>query len=280
MGAARPAGVTAGAGVRTGSRWRHPCLHGSHLMADPPAIPGAGGGDPLASVPTLDPMVGAVEVVLVEDDDGIGSSLVRTLVGQGYLVTWAHTAEEALAAVETSTRLVILDLGLPDRDGLEVCRELRDRAPALQILILTARSGEGDVVLGLDAGADDYLAKPFGLAELLARVRACTRRIDDDSDRLTLGGLTIDVLGRTVTVDGVATDLRPKEFDLLVALARNVGRVVRREQLLDEVWDEHWFGSTKTLDIHIWALRRKLDAPESTSRITTVRGVGYRIDAR
>ena len=138
----------------------------------------------------------------------------------------------------------------------------------------------GDVVLGLDAGADDYLVKPFRLAELLARVRACSRRVDDDHDRINLGDLVVDVEGRCVTLEGATVELRPKEFDLLVALARNVGRVVRREQLLEDVWDEHWFGSTKTLDIHIWALRRKLDPDGAPSRITTVRGVGYKIEPR
>jgi DNA-binding response OmpR family regulator len=204
---------------------------------------------------------------------------VRTLEGQGYVVTWARSGDRALADVRSSTTLVVLDLGLPDHDGLDVCRRLRERYPALQVLILTARSGEADIVLGLDAGADDYLVKPFRLAELLARVRACTRRVDDDHDRITVGDLDIDVGGRAVSVGGVTVELRPKEFDLLVALARNAGRVVRREQLLEDVWDEHWFGSTKTLDIHIWALRRKLDPVDAPSRITTVRGVGYKIDA-
>jgi DNA-binding response OmpR family regulator len=223
--------------------------------------------------------VASTEIVLVEDDEGIGSSLARTLEGQGYAVTWVRTGEAGLAAVRATTALVVLDLGLPDQDGLEVCRLLRDRSPGPQVLMLTARADEADVVLGLDAGADDYLVKPFRLAELLARVRACTRRVEDDRDRLSLGGLEVDVDGRRVALDGAPVELRPKEFDLLVALARNAGRVVTRERLLEEVWDEHWFGSTKTLDIHIWALRRKLDAPDTPSRISTVRGVGYRIDA-
>jgi DNA-binding response OmpR family regulator len=143
---------------------------------------------------------------------------------------------------------------------------------------LTARSEEADIVLGLDAGADDYLTKPFRLAELLARVRACTRRADTRVDQLEVGDLTVDVDARIVRVKTDVIDLRPKEFDLLVALARSAGRVVTRERLLEDVWDEHWFGSTKTLDIHIWALRRKLDDPQAASRITTVRGVGYRMD--
>ncbi len=215
---------------------------------------------------------------MVEDDVGIGGSLERTLRGQGYDVSWATTAADALTAVRVGTALVILDLGLPDADGLEVCRRLLARAVPPQVLILTARSDEADVVLGLDAGADDYLAKPFRLAELLARVRACTRRVDADRDHLVIGDLAVDLDAHSVAVGGVAVELRPKEFELLVALARSAGRVVTRERLLREVWDENWFGSTKTLDIHIWGLRRKLDQPGSPSRITTVRGVGYRLD--
>jgi len=223
--------------------------------------------------------VGGSHIVIVEDDPGIGSSLTRTLEGQGYVVTWATTCAEGLAAVRAGTALVILDLGLPDGDGLELCRRLRAGVAAPQVLILTARSEEADVVLGLDAGADDYLVKPFRLAELLARVRACTRRIDEERGELVVGDLTVDVAAHSVSVAGEDVDLRPKEFDLLVALARNAGRVVTRERLLEDVWDEHWFGSTKTLDIHIWALRRKLDRPGEPSRIGTVRGVGYRMES-
>ncbi|HEV7886271.1 MAG TPA: response regulator transcription factor [Acidimicrobiales bacterium] len=217
-------------------------------------------------------------VVVVEDDEGIGASLARTLSGQGYEVDWARTGAEALDAVRPATAVVVLDLGLPDQDGLEVCRRLRATVPGPQVLILTARAEEADVVLGLDAGADDYLVKPFRLAELLARVRACTRRADADKEQLAVGGVEIDVDAHTVAVDGVPVELRPKEFDLLTALARSAGRVVPREKLLSDVWDEHWFGSTKTLDIHIWALRRKLDPADGPSRISTVRGVGYRLD--
>jgi DNA-binding response OmpR family regulator len=215
---------------------------------------------------------------VVEDDAGIGSSLVRTLTAQGYEVDWARTGEDALRVLRPTTAVLVLDLGLPDQDGLDVCRKVRARSSSPQILILTVRSDEADVVLGLDAGADDYLTKPFRLAELLARVRTCARRASTDNDQLEVGDLVVDVDARIVSVDGSAVELRPKEFDLLVALAREAGRVVRRERLLEEVWDEHWFGSTKTLDIHIWALRRKLDSPSQGSRISTVRGVGYRLD--
>lgn len=222
--------------------------------------------------------MGALQVVVVEDDPGIGASLARTLEGQGYDVRWATTGAEGLASVSATTALVILDLGLPDADGIDICRQLRSAPTSPQILMLTARGEEADVVLGLDAGADDYLVKPFGLAELLARVRACTRRIGTDRDHLVVGDLTVDVDVHAVRIDDQVVELRPKEFDLLVALARNAGHVVTRERLLEEVWDEHWYGSTKTLDIHIWALRRKLDRPDEPSRITTVRGVGYRLD--
>jgi len=219
-----------------------------------------------------------VHIVVIEDDPGIGASLARTLEGQGYEVSWATTAAAGLGAVRAATALVVLDLGLPDTDGLEVCRRLQEQVARPQVLMLTARDAEADIVLGLDAGADDYLVKPFRLAELLARVRACTRRADADRDHLGVGDLAIDVDTYTVTIAGDRVELRPKEFDLLVALARDAGRVVRRERLLAQVWDEHWFGSTKTLDIHIWALRRKLDTPGAISRITTVRGVGYRLE--
>jgi DNA-binding response OmpR family regulator len=232
----------------------------------------------MEGVRTIEAMSG-VEVVVVEDDDGIGASLRRTLAGQGYGVTWARTAGEAADVISADTDIVILDLGLPDGDGLELCRALRDRSPAPQVLIVTARDGEADVVLGLDAGADDYLVKPFRLAELLARVRACARRADGDRDRIAIGDLTIDVGARTVAIGDDAVELRPKEFDLLAALAFDAGRVVSRDRLLREVWDEHWFGSTKTLDIHIWALRRKLDPVDGPSRIATVRGVGYRLES-
>jgi DNA-binding response OmpR family regulator len=216
-------------------------------------------------------------IVVVEDDGGIGPSLVRTLAAQGYRVALANTAARGDELVDESTALVILDLGLPDEDGLDLCRRLTARLPDLQILVLTARVDEADVVLGLDAGADDYLAKPFRLAELLARVRACVRRGSLDGTVRTCGDVTANAGTRTVHVDGVLVDVRPKEFDLLWKLMTNSHRVVPRDELIDDVWDQNWFGSTKTLDIHVWALRQKLDRPGTPSRITTVRGVGYRM---
>ena len=221
----------------------------------------------------------ATRIVVIEDDAGIGSSLTRTLKSLDYSVTWATTAVEGLAAITAHTALVVLDLGLPDQDGLAVCRRIRAMTPKPQVLILTARAGEADIVLGLDAGADDYLVKPVGLAELLARIRVCTRRVCDERAAIVIADLTIDLDQRTAVIADAPVALRPKEFDLLVAFARNAGRLMTRERLQADVWDEHWFGSTKTLDMHIVSLRRKIDPPEGPSRISTVRGVGYRLDA-
>jgi DNA-binding response OmpR family regulator len=176
--------------------------------------------------------------------------------------------------------LVILDLGLPDIDGIDVCRKLRSARPDLAVLILTARDREIDVVAGLDAGADDYLIKPFKLSELLARVRAHLRRFDAATDRepdapLRAGDVTVDRAARRAWRDGEEIELRPKEFDLLALLVEEAGRAVTREQIMSAVWDTAWTGSTKTLDTHVLTLRGKL-GPE---RITTLRGVGYRYEA-
>jgi DNA-binding response OmpR family regulator len=224
---------------------------------------------------TVDPPL----VLVVEDDDAIGSSLVRALGSQAYDVELARTGADAVTKFRPDTALVILDLGLPDVDGLEVCRKLRTLSPTVEILMLTARRSEVDVVLGLDAGADDYIIKPFRLAELLARVRARLRRADDDEATLVqVGDLSVDAGARRVLVGDIEIELRPREFDLLALLAANVGNVVRRDEIMRQVWDEHWWGSTKTLDIHIAALRRKLDRPGAPSRISTIRGVGYRLE--
>jgi DNA-binding response OmpR family regulator len=222
--------------------------------------------------------VGSPELLIVEDDEVIGRSLCQALDAAGYAVRWVRTGAEAIAS--SGMRLVILDLGLPDIDGLDVCRRLRATEPDVEILILTARGAEIDVVVGLDAGADDYLAKPFRLAELLARVRARLRRERDDGERIRVGPITVDRGARQVFVSGDELDLRPKEFDLLWALAEEAGRVVRREQLMDDVWDEHWHGSTKTLDVHIAGLRRKLDEAGVGQSIATLRGIGYRLDVQ
>ncbi len=214
---------------------------------------------------------------LVEDDPSIGPGLVRTLEAEGHAVAWAADVAEADALVGHPD-LLLLDLGLPDGDGLDVCRRLSERHPQMRTIILTARTGEIDVVLGLDAGAIDYLAKPFSLSELLARIRAQLR--DRSQDRLGVGDLTIEKGPRRVRVGGREVDLRPREFDLLARLAADAGSVVHREVLMTDVWDEHWFGDTKTLDVHIFHLRRALgEEPGQRSRITTIRGVGYRLEA-
>jgi len=224
--------------------------------------------------------VAGARILVVEDDESIGRSLCRALEAEGHAVEWARTGAEVVDNASSTTELVLLDLGLPDVDGLDICRELRTRFPDIQILVLTARREEVDVVLGLDAGADDYLVKPFRLAELMARTRARLRnRQVGEGEMLTVGSLSIDVAARRASRDGEELDLRPREFDLLKALACEAGRVVRRERLMQDVWDEHWFGSTKTLDIHVCALRRKLDGDSATSCITTLRGVGYRLEA-
>ena len=218
------------------------------------------------------------ELLIVEDDPGIRSGLVRALTNAGYACRPAPDAAAARAVVDPPG-LVLLDLGLPDADGLDLARELHDRWPDVPIVMVTARAEEMDVVVGLDSGAIDYVTKPFRVAELLARIRAHLRRPAPAADAPALvgAGVIVDLGARIVRLDGEEISLRAKEFDLLVALMSNQGNVVTREDLMAQVWDEHWFGSTKTLDVHISALRRRLgEAPGESSRITALRGVGYR----
>jgi DNA-binding response OmpR family regulator len=221
----------------------------------------------------------SARILLVEDDTTIGDGLRQALQAQRYAVAWVTSGADALELADRDPHdLVLLDLRLPDLDGVEVCRRLRATHPALTIVMLTARRDEIDVIVGLDAGADDYLTKPFRLAELLARVRAHVRRLDppEPPEQLAVGGIELDRPARRAWLEGAELDLRPKEFDLLALLLAEAGRAVRRERIMAEVWDEHWFGSTKTLDMHIAALRRKLGA--QAGRITTLRGVGYRLE--
>jgi DNA-binding response OmpR family regulator len=221
----------------------------------------------------------ASRILVVEDDEAIASGLERVLVGQGYDVQRTARGREALA-LATDVQLVVLDLGLPDADGITVCRTLRESRPELAILILSARDQELDVVAGLDAGADDYLVKPFRLSELLARVRAHVRRVrdlaEDADDTVEGGGVRLDLAARRAWTDGDELTLRPKEFDLLALLVSEAGRVVTRERIMTRVWQTEWMGSTKTLDTHVLSLRQKLGA----EAIATLRGVGYRFEQR
>ncbi|GHF70690.1 DNA-binding response OmpR family regulator [Amycolatopsis bartoniae] len=223
-------------------------------------------------------------LLLVEDDETIGRVLDSSLRRHGFSVRWERTGRGGLgAAAGQDFDLVLLDLGLPDLDGVEVCRRLRAGQPQTVLVILTARQDEMDVIVGLEAGADDYLTKPVRLGELLARVRAHLRRgAAAASGELEVGPLRIDVPARRVYLDGTEVPLRAKEFDLLARLAGSPGAAVSRDELMTDVWDAHWYGSTKTLDVHIAALRRKLaDAAPSEARvprISTLRGHGYRLE--
>jgi DNA-binding response OmpR family regulator len=219
-------------------------------------------------------------IVLIEDDDRIGSALLRALIANGYAAQWAQSGRSGIDAVQSSpTKLVLLDLGLPDIDGLDVCRRIHQINASIDVIMLTARDDELDIVVGLDVGAVDYVTKPFKLAELTARIRAQLRRVDHHpSAARQVGVVRVDVLARRVWLTDEEVVLRSKEFDLLARLVLDAGNVVSRETLMTDVWDEHWFGSTKTLDFHIAALRRRLDAPGVTSMISTVRGVGFRFE--
>lgn len=223
-----------------------------------------------------------VSVLMVEDDEDIALTLKRMLERQGYEVTWVETGRAALDAVRSRPDVVLLDLGLPDMDGLDVCRQARDEGYAGGIMILTARSDELDRVVGLDYGADDYLSKPFGLAELQARVRALLRRTGSgfrDSVEADPDGLRIDVAARRVYAGEQEVPLTGKEFDVLNILAANRDKVVSRGRLMADVWDENWYGSTKTLDVTIGRLRQKLESVGVTDKVVAVRGVGFRLEA-
>lgn len=231
----------------------------------------------------------AFRILMVEDDDGIALPLRRTLEREGYDVDRVPTGGEGIEKVaEGSVDLVVLDLGLPDMDGLDVCRELRAGGYEGGILILTARGGELDRVVGLDVGADDYLAKPFALGEFLARTRALLRRTSRQPGIPAttptepvhpIAWFKVDPQARQVWVGADEVALTSKEFDLLALLDSERGRVLTRERLMDEVWDENWYGSTKTLDVTLGRLRQKLEAAGAPVVIVTVRGVGFRLEA-
>ncbi len=215
-----------------------------------------------------------MRILMVEDDDGIAEPLEEGLVREGFEVERASTGAEALAA--RAPDLVLLDLGLPDMDGYSVCRTLRSRSN-VPIVVVTARGEEVDRVVGLELGADDYIVKPFGFRELVARIRAVMRRVGDTNGAeqvQVLGDLVVDRRTRRVLVQGQEVTLSPKEFDLLALLAADPGAVVTRQTILEEVWDPHWYGPTKTVDVHVASLRRKLGHPEW---VETVRRVGLRL---
>ncbi|MFJ9817697.1 response regulator transcription factor [Streptomyces sp. NPDC101151] len=231
-----------------------------------------------------------MHVVLIEDDDRVAEPLTEGLQRFGFTVERARTGAEGLAAAEPA--MVLLDLGLPDMDGVDVCRALRARS-SVPIIMITARDSEVDRVLGLELGADDYVSKPFGVRELVARIRAVTRRArigpldgvraavsggwemtGTCDDAQWIGPLSIDRRTRQVSLQATPIALAPKEFDLLVCLAEDPGAVCTRQQILDTVWEPDYFGPTKTLDVHIAALRRKLGDP---SWIENIRGIGFRL---
>jgi two-component system, OmpR family, alkaline phosphatase synthesis response regulator PhoP len=212
-------------------------------------------------------------VLLVEDEENLASLVQAYLEQEGYEVVSVGSGEEALRVVgEEPVRLVVLDLNLPDMDGLEVCRRIRLRSE-VPIVMLTARDDEADRLAGLGVGADDYMGKPFSPRELVARMKAVLRRAGEDGDMLVLGDVALDRSAREVTVAGAFVELRPKEFDLLAYLLQNRGAVLSRELLLDRVWGLDYAGGTRTVDVHVAQLRRKLDRPDL---IRTIRGAGYK----
>jgi DNA-binding response OmpR family regulator len=231
-------------------------------------------------------------ILVVEDEDSIALPLATALEREGYATRVTGSAPEAIAlAAELGPDLILLDVMLSDGSGLDVCREVR-RHSSVPIIMLTARGDETDRVVGLELGADDYVVKPFSARELVARIRAVLRRVPDAAPAasvatpaaaeaaLQVGGVAVDTAMRRATLDGSEISLTRREFDLLALLVANAGTVLTRERVMDEVWDTNWFGSTKTLDVHVSSLRRKLGDDAVDSRyLHTVRGVGFRFAA-
>ena len=222
-------------------------------------------------------------VILIEDEASISEPLSEALSGEGFAVTVAPTGGEGLRLARTEAPdLVLLDIGLPDMDGRDVCRKLRAGSD-VPVIMLTARGTETDRVVGLELGADDYIVKPFSVAELAARMRAVLRRAGSTTQAaaapagIRIGAVELDERTWTASQGGEPVTLARREFELLLVLMRNAGTVMSRERLMEEVWDTNWFGPTKTLDVHISALRRKLgDDPNDPTYIHTIRGVGFR----
>jgi DNA-binding response OmpR family regulator len=223
----------------------------------------------------------SMRVLLVEDDLSLGTVVQRGLVEEGHAVDHERTLSGARESVRLNPyHLVILDLGLPDGDGLTLCRELRADGNPTRVLVLTARDGLGEKVIGLDAGADDYLTKPFDFPELAARARALLRRPEDSrSPTLTAGDIILDPAAHTVRRGGVMVPLTAREFALLHFLMDRKGEVVTRTDLLEAVWDAHYDGLSNVVDVHVANLRRKLDIPGNPAPVETIRGVGYRVEA-
>ena len=220
-------------------------------------------------------------MLVVEDDPTVGAGLAGVLAGEGHEVRWAQTGADARRLLADSVPdLVLLDLGLPDVDGLDVCREIREMHPSVVVVVVTSRAEEGDVVRALDGGADDYVVKPFSSVELLARLRAHLRRRETvGPGEIRSGRVSLDQRARRAWVGDQELSLRPKEHELLAVLVESAGEAVRREELMDRVWDENWSGPTKTLDVHVANLRRKLaDVGDRWDRIATLRGYGYRFE--
>jgi DNA-binding response OmpR family regulator len=238
---------------------------------------------PIATNGAADPPAGARTVLVVEDEATLAAALSYNLRKNGFNVVSASDGVEGLrTARRDKPDVIVLDLMLPKMDGLEVCRRIRADSD-VPILMLTAKSEEFDKVVGLEMGADDYLTKPFGMRELMARVRALLRRAglrvpNETAARITIGSLALDTRGRTVEREGAAVQLKPKEFDLLFFLAKNAGQVFTREQLLEQVWGYDFFGGSRTVDVHMRWLREKLEAvPGNPAHLLTVRGVGYKL---
>jgi DNA-binding response OmpR family regulator len=230
-----------------------------------------------------------VHILLVEDDAALAASATDGLAALGFTVEHVATGQAALSAVAARTAaldVVLLDLGLPDIDGQEVCRRMRSTSD-VPIIVVSARGDEADRVIALELGADDYLTKPYGMRELAARIRAVLRRATAPATTTTapaaggaaggtqeLGRLEIDRRTQRVHVDGVEVQLTAKEFDVLAYLADDPGAVRRRTEILEHVWDGHWYGATKTVDAHVAAIRKKLGDP---AWVEAVRGVGFRL---